>query len=232
MRKFLLACTVTCTVAFGLSTTPALAQGGFDLGTLTNSLAVGSGGGAATTPPSSATVASFSYTPDMQVRKKVQADFIEGLKAMGPEIASQMDTALGQMDVFAEVDKVLQPYSMKTNDIADAYAIYLTNSWLGANGRTDDLTPQQMAGIQSMVRATMGGSKDLMALNESKKQSFAESLILQAVFYELMVDSAQADPAALTNVKAAIKGAAKELGIDVDQFELKPNGLIRKPAAK
>jgi hypothetical protein len=210
------------------------AQGVFDLGKITKSIAVtppvASTNPAAqiTPPPSAANLAKLTFKPSPATRKQIINEFLKGVKALQPDVGAQMETGFAKVDVIGEITKGLAGYGLKADNVADAYAYYLMTAWMGAQGRTDDYTPAQISGVQTMVRTSIASNKDLLALEDSKKQFFAESLLLQGLMNDELTKAVANDPALKTKVAGDIKTAAKELSIDLDAFSLTPSGLARK----
>jgi hypothetical protein len=179
-------------------------------------------------PPSTATLAKLSFTPSLPLRKQIMAEYFKGLKEMNPEAGGQIEAALAQVDIIEMAGQAIGQYGLKTNDMADAYALYFATAWMGANGRTDDLTKDQVAGVQTMARNALGASKDLLALTDDKKQRFTEIMIVTGIMNQIMLDAVKDDPAAKAKLSAEIKAGAKEFGIDVDAFKLTATGITRK----
>ena len=115
--------------------------------------------------------------------------------------------------------------------MADAYAMYLIAAWMGANGRTEDMTQAQISGVQTMTRTTMGNVKEILVMKDSDKQRFAEGLMIGAIMNGAMTEAVANDPALKAKTMADIKAGAKEMGIDTDAFILTPAGLMRKTPA-
>jgi hypothetical protein len=153
---------------------------------------------------------------------------VKGLKALKPEVGAEMEASFKKTDVIAEITKGLAGYGLKADNMADAYAFYLMTAWMGAQGRTDDFTLAQVSGVQNMVRTTIASNKEILALEDSKKQFFAESLLLQGLINDEMAKAVANDPALKAKVIGDIKTAAKELNINLDAYSLTPTGLVRK----
>lgn len=214
---------------------PVMAQGVFDMGVLTNTIsssantqAEAARAGKAIAAPSAASLAALNYKASLDVRKQNIAVFIDGLRGMNPEVAGQFEQAFAQVDIIDEIGKAVAQYGLKTDNMADAYAMYLLNAWMAANGRTDQNTPEQIAGVQKMATNALGATPGMLKLEDAKKQQFSEGLMIQAFLFDAMLQATASDPAALAKVKADTRAGAKEMGIDVDLFELTPSGLVRK----
>ncbi len=218
-----------------LVASPVMAQGVFDMGALTNTISTSATAqaeaeraGKAVAAPSAASLKALNYKPSLQVRKANIATFINGLKEISPEVAGQFETVFAQVDIIDEIGKAVAPFGLKTDNMADAYTIYFLNAWMAANGRTDQNTPEQVAGVQQMAANALSSSPELLKLEDAKKQQFSEGLMIQGFLFDAMLQGTASDPVALAKVKADTKAGAKEMGIDVDLFELTPAGLVRK----
>jgi hypothetical protein len=221
-RIFLISLTL-----FAIGTTPASAQGVFDLGALTNTLSQGTQPSAA--PPTQAQRAKLNYTPSPAVRAANIAKFVAGMKQLNAEAGAQMEQGFAQADVFEQMAQGLQPFGLRIDNIADAYTVYFMNGWMAANGRMDQNTKEQAMGTKATVERVFAASPDIGKLSDEDKQSMAESLLLQAFLYDAMLQGTASDPQALKKVQADVRAALKQSAIDVDLFELKTNGLLRKP---
>jgi hypothetical protein len=212
---------------FASGTAPASAQGVFDLGVLTNTLSQGTPSSAP--PPTPTQTAKLNFKPSPAVRAANIAKFVAGMKHINADAGAQMEQAFAQMDVFTQIEQGLVPFGLHIDNIADAYTVYFMNGWMAANGRLDQNTKEQAAGTKASVERVFASSPDIGKLSDEDKQSMAEGLLLQAMLYDMMLQGSASDPAAFKKVQADVRAALKESSIDVDLFELKINGLLRKP---
>lgn len=214
---------------------PVMAQGVFDMGALTNSISTSANtqaeaarAGQVVTGPSAASLAKLNYRASLDVRKQNIKVFLDGLRGLNPDVAGEFEKVFAQVDVIDEIGKAIAPYGMKTDNMADAYTVYFLNAWMVANGRTDQNTPEQIASVQKMAANALGSTPDMLKLDDAKKQQFSEGLMIQGFLFDAMLQATASDPVALAKVKADTKAGAKEMGIDVDLFELTSAGLVRK----
>jgi hypothetical protein len=210
----------------------AHAQGVFDMGALTNTIAGTAQAQSQGTPaatPTAAAVASLRYTPSLEVRKANMAKFIAGLKQMNAEAGAQMEQGLAQTDVIAVISEGIGKYGLDANNIADAYSVYLISGWMMANGRTDDPTAAQINGTRNMVVGLMTATPQIAKLSDADKQSFAEGLLLQFFLNEATAQAVTNDPAATQKVRNDVKtGVQSVLNVNLDAFTMSANGLVRK----
>ena len=205
------------------------AQGVFDLGSLTNTLTVNAGTtqNSAKAPALSLDTLDFQSSP--QLSKDNIAKFIAGLKQASPDVGTQLEQGLSNVDLFAEMDKELAKYGLRTTNMGDAMVIYWVASWMAANGRTEEPTRAQIDGTRQMLAGALGSAPGISNLSDAEKQSTSQAMLLQFFLNEIMLGGLQSEPAALKKVRADIKLATKEVGgLDIDQFDMTANGLARK----
>jgi hypothetical protein len=222
---------VAAAFAFGLSMAPigsAHAQGVFDMGALTSSIATNAGAAGATQGVS-ISIDTLKYTPSAELSKENLAKFYKGLNDTSPGLGTQLEQGLAGQDVFALLDTELAKYGVNPNNLGDAMAIYWLSSWMGINGRFEDPTIAQVAGTRKMVEVSMSHAPSIAKLSDADKQSSAQGLLLQVMLNEMMIESVKADAAALKKIQGDLATAVKaSTSFDASLFELTPNGLARK----
>jgi hypothetical protein len=214
--------------AASVAVAPADAQGVFDLGSLTNSLTINAKPPASTGTATPATESQLTFTASPTVRKEAIDGFVAAMSQASPELGAQLGAAFGSGEVFAQIDQGLQPFGLKTNNIVDAYSFYLINAWMASQGNRENNTRAQADGTKAMVLATFSSIPDMLKLDERQKQMFADSLVLNAMLYDSMLQATEGNVQATQNVQNEVSTAAKQLGIDLSKFSMTPNGLVRK----
>lgn len=228
MRSYLKSL-ITCFAVIAVASAyPAHAQGVFDLGALTSTITANTAQQGAKPAGPAPSVAAMTFKPAMDIRKQNVTAFVDVMKKVNADGGAQLEQAISQIDIIDEIGKGIAPYGLRTDSIVDAYAMYMINAWMAANGRTDDNTKEQADGTKNMVMATFSATPDLAKLSEEDKQKFAEGMILNAFLYSGMLEATKTNPEALVNVKKEVRDAAKLLSIDLDLFEMTANGLVRK----
>jgi hypothetical protein len=115
---------------------------------------------------------------------------------------------------------------LKSNNVADAYAVYWTTAWLGTRGRSDDLPKSQMIAVRNQAASALSATSLFAKATNVQKQEMAEAMILQAVLISAFVDSAKSDATLMNQVKVAITQGAKGIGINLDKMTLTANGFV------
>lgn len=173
--------------------------------------------------------ARLSYPPSLARRRANLAQFVEKSRAADPAGAAKMAQLFASTDVIGMIDKRMRTtYGMRADNVADAYAVWWTGAWIGAQGRSDDPTPGQMAIVRRQAANAIGSVPEFAGATDATKQQFAEALLVQAALIGESVDRYKSDPAMLAKVKAAIKQGARRSRVDLDAMRLTENGFVAR----
>lgn len=211
-----------------LLSSPAAAQGVFDMGALTNTLSVEATrqSEAARASPAPAPAAfRFQATPEQ--RKRNLQQFVEKTRAVDPAGAGQLEALFAGNDVIALIGRGIAPYGLRVDDLADAYTVYWVSAWMASRGQAGENDKGQVAAVRRQSAAAMAAVPALKTATDAQRQEFAEALLVQAMLLDASVGQAQADPAKLEQVKAAARQGARASGLDLDAFELTPAGFVK-----
>jgi hypothetical protein len=157
--------------------------------------------------------------------------FVEKTRASSPAGAAQMSALFASTDIIAEMDRLMQQtYGMRANNVADAYAMWWTSAWNGAQGRNDDPSAGQMAMVKRQAANALAATPEFAAANDAGKQELAEALLVQAAMIQGAIDEYKSNPAMLAKARAAIRQGAKGMGLDLNTMTLTDEGFV--PARK
>jgi hypothetical protein len=110
--------------------------------------------------------ASLEFKPSIKLRQQNLSRFLAKLSANNSAEAGQTAQLPPANVVMAQIDKSMASVGLKSNNVADAYAVYWTNAWLGSRGRSDDLPMSQMITVRNQAaNALMLNSKFKSATN-------------------------------------------------------------------
>ena len=175
-------------------------------------------------------VSTLNFTPSANRRKANLAQFVDKTRANNPEGAAQMAQLFASTDVIGAVGKGIAPYGLSVNNLADAYAVYWTNAWLGSRGRNDTFQKTQISAVRNQAANALLASPALATASDAEKQEMAEALIVQAALIGASLESAKSDVGILAKLKAAIAEGAKGMGLDLYTMTLTNDGFV--PAKK
>jgi hypothetical protein len=165
------------------------------------------------------------YKVSNAVRRRNLAQFVAKTREIDPDGAAQMEKLFAENDVISIIDKKMTTIGLRANNVADAYAVYWTNAWLGSQGRNDDLPSKQMIAVRNQAAKALLGTLPFKSATDAQKQELAEAMLIQAALIAAIVDDAQSDPALLAKVKVAIAQGAKGMGLDLDRMTLTTQGF-------
>lgn len=233
---------------------PAAAQGVFDMGMLTNTLSIDhntqternradAGRKVVETAPLSIAVGrslegsgysasaqrgnlATSFTPSKQVRERNFAQFVAKARAVDPKAAADLEKTFATRDVIAEIGLGIAPFGLRTDDVVDASAAYLTTAWYGAQGRDDTPTQAQVDGVRAQMASAIATTAQFATATPAMKQELTEALLVQAMLVGQAASYVKVKPDLRAKVAAAIaQGARATFGFDLRRMALSENGL-------
>jgi hypothetical protein len=169
--------------------------------------------------------ASLEFKPSLKLRQQNISRFFSKFSANNSSGTGQTAQLPSPDVVMAEIDKSMAAVGLKSNNVADAYAVYWTNAWLGARGRNDDLPKSQMIAVRNQAANALLLNPKLKSATNIQKQELAEAMILQGVLISATINNAKSDPILTDKVKVAIAQGAREMGLNLDQMTLTPQGF-------
>jgi hypothetical protein len=189
-------------------------------------------------PPSSrapATVAtpSTSFNASLTRRKANLAAFVAKSRASDPQGAAGMERLFASTDIIAAMGQELAKYDLRTDNVADCYAVWWISAWQGANGDTSDAARATAQAVKAQAARALAATPQFLRATEAQKQEYAEAMLIQAALISATVDTYKSDPAMMRKVATAIRTGAKASGLDLDAMRLTPAGFVPNgPAAR
>jgi hypothetical protein len=151
--------------------------------------------------------------------------FVENIRQNDPAGAVQVKQIFDSTDVINQIGQKMATVGLKSNNLADAYAVYWTNAWLGAHGRSDNLPKAQMMAVRNQVAEVLLKVPQLSAATDPQKQEIAETLLVQALLISISTDGSKSAPALSAQVQKVIAQGAKSFGLDLYQMTLTAQGF-------
>jgi hypothetical protein len=219
---------LAATLAF--SSAAVFAQGVFDMGALTNTLsgnaAPSAKQGAAPAPPAASVKSTFVQSPERT--KQNMAQFIAKTREAGnADGATQMEQIFGQPGFMDQIAKGIAPSGLKTNDAADAMALWWVVAWNAVHGRTDTPPPATFAAVKAQVKRAFASTPSFTQTTDAQKQEMAEAMLIQGLMLDAATEQAvkQGGPMVAQVAEAAAKGAMESYGFDLKKMTLTPQGF-------
>ena len=179
--------------------------------------------------PASSTISNTSnltFRTQMSNRRTNYASFIDRLRGNDPQGAAALEKLLASRDLVAEVGQGITHYGLRADNVADAYAVWWTQSWQAAHGDTSDPSRAAMQAVKAQAVRGIGSTPVFTNATDAMKQEFAETLLLQAALTSSYVDTYKNDPAMMRKMGDAVRKGAKASGLDLDSMTLTENGFV------
>ena len=167
----------------------------------------------------------LSYTPSLARRKQNLAQFVAKSRAVNPEGATQLSQILASTDVISAVGKAMNAVGLRSDNLADAYAVYWSSAWHASVGSLATPTRAQFAKMKTQAGEALAATPGLIGASDEQKQQFAEALLLQAVLIDGSMEGAKGNPTQLKAVAKAVRQGAKAMGLDLDVMTLTDQGF-------
>ncbi len=167
----------------------------------------------------------LTYRSSTTVRRNNLAKFIKKIRTTDPASAIQIEQVFASTEAVGKIDKAMTAIGLKSNNVADAYAVYLTNAWLGTQGRNDDLPNAQIMAVRNQAAKILLAIPQFRSATNTQKQEMSEEMLIRAALISVSVDSAKSDPALMSQVKTTISQGAKKMWIDFDRMRLTAQGF-------
>lgn len=169
---------------------------------------------------------STTFRPNTDVRRRNLAQFVARTRAADPRGAAELERLFATTDLIGDIGKALAPYGLKTNDVADAVAVYIVTAWYGVRGRDDDPSRAQLTAVRGQMANALASTPQFASATDAQKQELAEAMLIQAALVSATVAGAEPQPARLEQVKQAVaQGAEATFGIDLRRLQLTDQGL-------
>lgn len=165
------------------------------------------------------------YKVSTTVHRRNLAQFVAKTREIDPDGAAKMEELFAANDVIGLIDKELKAFGLSSNNIADAYAVYWINAWLGSRGRNDDFEKRQVIAVRNQAAKALLATLPFASATDAQKQELAEAMLIQAALIGAVIENAQLDPALLAKVKVAIAQGAKGMGLDLNKMTLTAQGF-------
>lgn len=234
--------------ACALAPVAALAQGVFDMGSLTNSLSQGANinherersirmgkgdplptwkrpGGSKSRGHVRPNPAALLYRSSLAVRKRNLDAYVARIEAVDPASAESLRRDLAKGDLIVRARPVMRAIGADPNNVADAMAMYLVVAWHGARG-DDKGTKAEFRGVRDQLFRGMAGNPAMARISDAVKQQTAETMILNALLTDASVTDAMKNPEKLPGVRSMVgQGARSTFGFDLTRLRLGANGF-------
>ena len=173
-----------------------------------------------------AAIASLGFTASSQRRTTNLDKIFAAMDVKVPGVGSQLKEAFAANNIYGEVEKIMGTYAMRTDNIADAFAMYWVASWQVANGVEAEPSKASVAAVKRQAAQAMLAVDGVKSMSPAAKQEMADGLIVSLVLISAAQEGAKADPSQKAMIAQQANDDARTLGLDHSLFTLTDAGFV------
>lgn len=122
----------------------------------------------------------LSYNASPKVRQHVYNGVVKTTRRTDPALADRLAVFFSSVDVVGEMEKVMEPVGLRTNNVGDAYTLSLIWGWQAANGYDLRLDSATVAAVRSQIHEIMLSNSNMKLSDANVKQAMGDIQIVQA----------------------------------------------------
>lgn len=177
-------------------------------------------------PAPRAAPVSLRFTPSLERRRANLDAFLARSRRVDAQSAEQLAALFARGDFIETIGASLRPYGLRTDDLADAYAVWWINVWDAAHLRTEQASAGRAAAVRAQTVQAMSATPAFRDADDARRQELAETLLIQAVLISEAADQARGDPAVGARVARLAAQNARQMGVDVNAMTLTDEGFV------
>jgi hypothetical protein len=176
-------------------------------------------------PPAANSFKRLSFRFSESTRQKNIDQFVQTARASDQSAGDELERTFTPV-AMRQIDAGMRGLGLSSANVADAYALYWTNAWLGTRGRDDNLPSKQMIAVRNQAAQALLATPEFNSASDQQKQEMAEALLIQSALIAGFISGSKQDATLMPKVKAAIAQGAKAIGLDLYAMTLTDNGFV------
>lgn len=169
---------------------------------------------------------STRFRPSLATRKRVVASWAARARARDAKSGADLERQATKTDLIVGAKPQLARLGLRTDDVADAIAIYLVTAWYGVRGSNQDPPRGYLRGVREQMHQVLLSNARFASASNEAKQQLAESLLLETMVTDAAIRGAKANSASMAGVKSYIRQTAMNtFQLDMAKMKLTANGL-------
>ena len=168
----------------------------------------------------------LTYVASPKRRQANLQNFVSTLQSTDPKAANQLQAFFASNDVIGAMSVALGKFGLRTDNIADAYAVWWITAWQTTHWDASETPKSQALAVKRQAADALSAAPDNVLASDSAKQEFAETLLVQAAIIEASADMYRSNPAMTRRLAGTVRQAARSLKVDLDSMTLTENGFV------
>ncbi|PSJ43484.1 DUF6683 family protein [Allosphingosinicella deserti] len=179
-----------------------------------------------TAAPTAANLQALRFKPSKQRRAANLAAFVEKTRAMDKGNAEDLQRLFSSGDFIDKIGGAIAPLGLRTDNVADAYAIWWISAWNATRGNNDSPSRTMSEAVSAQAARAISATPEIAGADDAAKQEFAEALLIQMTLVDTAVEQNKNNPAQLRALGSAVAQGAEQMGIDLSSMQLTENGFV------
>lgn len=186
----------------------------------------GSRQGSASASAPASDLAALRYTLSTTRRAANQRAFVEKTRRIDQGNARDLERLFASGDVIDRLGEAMEPIGLRTDNLADAFAIWWITAWNATQGTNPTPSRAQSQAVRAQAARALASVPSIRGASDAQKQEFAEALLIQMVFVDVAVEQNKGNPAQLRALSSAVAQGARGMGLDLSRMRLTENGFV------
>jgi hypothetical protein len=195
-------------------------------------LALKPDGAARARPSGPVDAAALSFRPSPERRKQNLARFVAKTRATDPRGAAELEKFVAD-DLIGVVGTRIAPFGLRTDDVADAMALYVMEAWEFINDRQTPTTRARAMAVRGQIARSILAMPAIAEASDAAKQETADALLVQAAMVAngAAIVQRDGDRKQIEAWRAAVyQGSKATLGFDLKTIVITEEGMMPKKA--
>ncbi|RYG41479.1 hypothetical protein EON79_20710 [bacterium] len=170
--------------------------------------------------------ARLTFIPSAAQRKQNLAAYVAKIRTKDPAGADRLQKMFAERDVFGMMGQKMGPVGLRTNNVADAYALWWVVAYSAAHGKEVPMNRALLTAVRAQTVRAFGSASGASKLTDAVKQRVAESCLLEALMIDTMMESARGKSDLIKAIGQAVRQGARNSGVDLDTYQLTAKGFV------
>jgi hypothetical protein len=166
------------------------------------------------------------YSPSVTRRRANLMALANRLRGKDPAGSAELAKVFNNMDVIAEIGKGIAPYGVRTDNVADAYAVWWMQTWSAVHGDTRQSSYAQIQAVKRQATSAMLALPMMRTMNDAMKQEYAETMLVQMWLMSDFAQQHKNDRGLMAKLAASAREGALKYGLDLDAMTLTEQGFV------
>lgn len=174
--------------------------------------------------------ASLSFRPSPERRKRNLAQFVAKTRATDPRGAAELEKFVAD-DLIGVVGTRIAPFGLRTDNVADAMALYVMEAWEFINDRQTPTTRARAMAVRGQIARSILAMPAIAEASDAAKQETADALLVQAAMVAngAAIVQRDGDRKQIEAWRAAVyQGSKATLGFDLKTIVITEEGMFPK----